>query len=64
MNTDYAKNIKLNTVGDVDINYHIDVGHQLRAEYMAQAVTQIKAWLVSHLSLHGFKLSGARLAHH
>jgi hypothetical protein len=64
MNTDYEKNIKLNAIGDVDINYHIDVGHQLRAEYMGQALVQIKSWLASHLSLQAMKLSAPKWAHH
>jgi hypothetical protein len=64
MNTDYEKNIKLNAIGDVDINYHIDVGHQLRAEYLAQSITQIKSWLSAHLSLHGMRFSGTKWAHH
>lgn len=55
---------KLNSKGEIDLEYYMDLGHQLRAEYLGDLFGDVKNWFIGHLNLHWLKGSFARLAHH
>ena len=57
-------NYKLNSKGEIDLEYYLDLGHQLRAEHLGDIFSDFKAWCGSHLNFHWLKGSFARLAHH
>lgn len=55
---------KLNSKGQIDLEYYVDMGHQLRAEYLGQLFGDVKAWCGTRLNFHWLKGSFTRLAHH
>lgn len=55
---------KLNSKGEVDLEYYMDLGHQMRAEYLGEFFGDVKTWLRAHLNFNWLKGSFARLAHH
>ena len=55
---------KLNSKGEVDLDYYMDLGHQLRAEYLGTLFGDVKTWFVAHLNFNWLKGSFARFAHH
>lgn len=55
---------KVNTDGEVDVEYYVNHGHELRAAYLSEISAELKAWFAGHLNLHWLKDSFARLAHH
>lgn len=55
---------KLNAEGEIDVEYYVNHGHELRAEYLSEVAGELKAWFAGHLNLHWLKVSFAKLAHH
>lgn len=55
---------RLNSKGQIDLDYYMDLGHQLRAEYLGDLFGDVKNWFSAHLNFHWLKGSFARLAHH
>ena len=55
---------KVDADGAVDVEYYLNRGHELRAEYLSELSSELKAWFAGHLNLHWLKGSFARLAHH
>ena len=55
---------KMDSKGEVDVEYYLNRGHQLRAEYLSGTSADVKSWFAEHLNLNWLKGSFARLAHH
>ena len=64
MSTQNEITYKLNSKGEIDLEYYMDLGHQLRAEYLADYFGDVKAWCAAHLNSHWLKDSFRGLAHH
>ena len=56
--------IKLNTHGQVDVEYYVAQAHVMRAEYTSKMWKEFKSWVASHMHLSELKGSFSKLVHH
>ena len=56
--------IKLNTHGQVDVEYYFAKAHEMRAEHTSKMWKEFKSWVASHMHLNELKGSFLKLVHH
>ena len=55
---------KMNTYGQVDVEYYVAQARNMRAEYTSEMFKEFKSWVASHMHLNELKGSFLKLVHH